>query len=339
PTKQSVPVIRIKYWVKIKYAGTDEPPERGILGRMVLDSQWLSVQDLLSFISMPNKREFEVCFNSNRALTIFLDGFTNNSEKWKDFEIFSPFDSDTKTIVVKFWTGRIADEDIETYLRRYCEITKPVIKPVDNLGLWYGVRKYTVKMKKKSSRLYNGRISYQGQTQLCFVCHSVDHQVKDCSFVKCWKCGETGHKGKECQNTELCSLCGQQRHSYFMCPSSYSNKAHAQSQLFEGLTHSVSSLTSQQTEQHSQLAQITASLQGISAQLAQLSVATTASLAPASQAPVSLAYTAPAATVFSVSKPDKYEGSPDLCRGFLLQMSLYFANMPSTTDFCFTFDR
>ncbi|XP_037387707.1 serine/arginine-rich splicing factor RS2Z32-like [Pygocentrus nattereri] len=72
---------------------------------------------------------------------------------------------------------------------------------------------------------YNGRITYQGQVQRCYVCGSLEHQVKECQAVKCWKCGELGHKGKECMNTELCSLCNQKGHSYFKCPESYSNKA------------------------------------------------------------------------------------------------------------------
>ena len=36
-----------------------------------------------------------------------------------------------------------------------------------------------------------------------------------------------GHKVKDCQNGAECTLCGEQGHSYFQCPSSYSNKAKA----------------------------------------------------------------------------------------------------------------
>uniref|UniRef100_A0A3B1JP89 DUF4939 domain-containing protein n=1 Tax=Astyanax mexicanus TaxID=7994 RepID=A0A3B1JP89_ASTMX len=53
-------------------------------------------------------------------------------------------------------------------------------------------------------------------------------------------------------------------------------------------------------------------------------VANPVSLASASSPPVSSS--TPSAATFPVSKPDKYDGSPDLCRGFLLQISLFFAN-------------
>uniref|UniRef100_A0A3B1K6C1 Ty3 transposon capsid-like protein domain-containing protein n=1 Tax=Astyanax mexicanus TaxID=7994 RepID=A0A3B1K6C1_ASTMX len=104
------------------------------------------------------------------------------------------------------------------------------------------------------------------------------------------------------------------------------------SQLFESLANTVTALTTQQSDQHSQLAQITASLQDIATQHAQLRVANPASLASANQAPVSAPVIAPSAATFPVSKPDKYDGSPDLCRGFLLQMSLFFANSPVSVD-------
>uniref|UniRef100_A0A3B1IWV2 CCHC-type domain-containing protein n=1 Tax=Astyanax mexicanus TaxID=7994 RepID=A0A3B1IWV2_ASTMX len=155
---------------------------------------------------------------------------------WRNFESFSPINFDIKNIIVKFWTGRISDADIELYLSRFCEILKPVIKPVDNLGFWYGIRKYQIKLKKDAQgRLlsipnsvslgpYNGQIIYQGQAPACFICQSHDHQAKECNTTKCWKCGALGHKSAVCQNTAMCSLCGTSGHSFFNCPHSYTNK-------------------------------------------------------------------------------------------------------------------
>ena len=49
-------------------------------------------------------------------------------------------------VVVKFWTDRIPDQDIELYLKRYCNILQPALKPVGKFGLWFDVRKYKVRM-------------------------------------------------------------------------------------------------------------------------------------------------------------------------------------------------
>uniref|UniRef100_A0A3B1JQY7 Zinc finger CCHC-type containing 3 n=1 Tax=Astyanax mexicanus TaxID=7994 RepID=A0A3B1JQY7_ASTMX len=225
-----------RYWAKLKYVGSGDPPDRNTVGNMILDSDWITVQDLLSFIALPNRKEFEVCFNNERGLKIFMDYFSGNLTKWKNFEMFTPTNLEVKNIFVKLWTGRICDQDVETYLKRFCDILKPVVKPVDNLGIWYGVRKYTVKVKRDSSGKllpipnafslgpFNGKIFYQGQVQSCFICQSPNHQAKDCSTSKCWHCGTTGHKSAECNNTEVCSLCGAKEHNYFQCPSSYVNR-------------------------------------------------------------------------------------------------------------------
>ncbi|KAJ8349754.1 hypothetical protein SKAU_G00248840 [Synaphobranchus kaupii] len=116
-------------------------------------------------------------------------------EVWKNWEIFSSIPLDTLTVVVKFWTGRAADEDVEQYLRRCCAILHPPEKPLDQFGIWYGVRRYRVKLHRGSDgRIatrpnsismgpYNGKITYAGQVQRCYICNASEHQVKDCNFI------------------------------------------------------------------------------------------------------------------------------------------------------------
>ena len=209
------------------------------MGSQLLRSQWINAQDIHSFIALPNRKDFEIIFLQDRALQSFTQIFNAGVGNgfWKDWELDTSAPQDVRFIYVKFWTGKVADADVEQYLRRYCEILQPVFKPLDQFGLWYGVRRYKVKLRHNpdgslyqipnsiSLGPYNGRISYPGQVQRCYVCGSQGHQVKDCEVLKCWKCGEFGHKGKECKNTERCNLCQEQGHTYFKCPNSYSNKA------------------------------------------------------------------------------------------------------------------
>ena len=233
-----------KHWVRLRYVGPGEAPNRNEVGAQLLQSQWINAADIHAFINLPNKKHYEIIFLQERALQSFSQIFQAGSSEgfWKFWEIDTSTPQDECFIYVKFWTGRIADADVEQYIRRFCDILQPVHKLLDQFGLWYGVRRYKVKFRKNaeggflqipnsiSMGPYNGRISYQGQAQRCYVCHSTDHQVKDCNVIKCWKCGELGHKGKECVNTEKCNLCGVQGHSFFTCPNSYSNRARAQKQ-------------------------------------------------------------------------------------------------------------
>lgn len=70
---------------------------------------------------------------------------------------------------------------------------------------------------------YNEKISYQGQSKSCYICSSTDHQAKDCN-TKCWKCRNLGLKGKQCTNEEICNIFNMKGHTYFDCPTSFSNK-------------------------------------------------------------------------------------------------------------------
>ncbi|XP_045898862.1 zinc finger CCHC domain-containing protein 3-like isoform X1 [Micropterus dolomieu] len=231
-----------QFWVRLKYIG--DPPTREYVGEVLLfESVWINVTDVYSFIALPNKKDFELCFFHEAPLKRFLEAQAskNGDPKWKDWSIESSIQMDITNIIVKFWTGRVPDHDIDLYLSRFCEILHSY-KPVDKFGIWYGVRRYKVKMRKDAnghtSQIpnsislgpYNGRIIYSGQSISCFICHSTDHQVKQCPSVKCWKCGNLGHKAKVCNFESQCSLCGEKGHIFFSCPSSYVNKARAQQQ-------------------------------------------------------------------------------------------------------------
>uniref|UniRef100_A0A3Q2V1F5 CCHC-type domain-containing protein n=1 Tax=Haplochromis burtoni TaxID=8153 RepID=A0A3Q2V1F5_HAPBU len=225
-------------WVRLKYIGDGDPPTRDYVAEeLLLQTSWLNVQDIYSFIALPNKRDFELCFTQEAPLRRFLEiSFSNASHpKWKDWQVESSVQVEVVTLVVKFWTGRIPDQDIELYLKRYCEILQPPVKPVDKFGFWYGVRKYKVRMHEVGHIIsipnsislgpYNGRIIYPGQSARCFICQGPDHQARECPTIRCWKCGELGHKANICQNESECSLCGAKGHTFFKCPKSFKEES------------------------------------------------------------------------------------------------------------------
>lgn len=64
-------------------------------------------------------------------------------------------------------------------------------------------------------------------------CIETDHVLKDCHLKKCWKYGQFGHKGKECNKNEICNLCCEDGHTYFTCPKAYGNKLRGRPQFQE----------------------------------------------------------------------------------------------------------
>ncbi|KAI4897595.1 hypothetical protein NFI96_032131 [Prochilodus magdalenae] len=96
-------------------------------------------------------------------------------------------------------------------------------------------------------------------------------------------------------------------------------------QALEGISSSIGNLNQQQSQQQAQLEQISASLQNLTALLAPQQ-------APARVEPEPAAPSLPTAGSFSVNKPGIYDGAPNLCRGFLLQCSIYFSTSPPSSD-------
>ncbi|KAL7370532.1 hypothetical protein ABVT39_003399 [Epinephelus coioides] len=211
--------------------------------KYIFDSCWINTSDVYSFIALPNKRDFELIFLQEAPMRRFLDVYSTKQgePKWREWMVESAIQIDIVNLVVKFWTGRVPDNNVELYLSRFCDILQ-VNKPLDKHGIWYGVRKYKVKLHKDtggqvkqipnciSMGPYNGRIIYPGQTTCCFICGSPDHQVKQCPTEKYWKCGGLGHKATTCNSESLCNLCGQNVHIFFNCPHSYANQARAHHQ-------------------------------------------------------------------------------------------------------------
>ena len=98
-------------------------------------------------------------------------------------------------------------------------------------------------------------------------------------------------------------------------------------QLFVGLNQSVDDLGRRQTEQQAQLSQL---LKDVSLQLQSL-----CNIQPATQPTQPTAASTEIVnptTHFSVSKLDKFDGSPDKCSGFLLQCSVFFSNSQPSSD-------
>ena len=135
------------HWLRLRFTGEGEPPSRDYVGKaMLFKSNMLTAKDIYSFIAMANRREFELCFFEESVLRRFLKHcHTMTKEgKWQKWSFESSIMIDIVNIIVKLWTGRVPDQDVETCLKRYCKILEGPFKRVDPFGTWYRIRKCKV---------------------------------------------------------------------------------------------------------------------------------------------------------------------------------------------------
>ncbi|KAL7402276.1 hypothetical protein ABVT39_012400 [Epinephelus coioides] len=126
-----------RFLVRLKYIGTGELPTRDYVGdELLFDSCWINTSDVYSFIALPNKRDFELIFLQEAPMRRFLDVYSTKQgePKWREWMVESAIQLDIVNLVVKFWTGRVPDNDVELYLSRFCDILQ-VNKPLDKHGI------------------------------------------------------------------------------------------------------------------------------------------------------------------------------------------------------------
>ena len=92
-------------WARLKCTGEADPPSREYVGKELLfESNLLCARDVHSFIALPNRREFELCFYQQATLRRFLEQHAAESQqdKWNFWSIDSSVSIGVVNLVVKF---------------------------------------------------------------------------------------------------------------------------------------------------------------------------------------------------------------------------------------------
>ena len=117
----------------------------------------------------------------------------------------APVDSRTRLVYVRYLPVEVPDDGLKVFLRAFgvvhsCAMqTYPGMRDVST-----GTRVVKVTLAKdlpSSARVsgFDVRLWYQGQPQVCPVCRSYGHRVKDCPFNGlCRRCSQPGHMARQC---------------------------------------------------------------------------------------------------------------------------------------------
>jgi hypothetical protein len=63
---------------------------------------WFTAANVYSYIALPIRQEYEICFFSNNPLRQFHLKANVHEQNWSDWEVESAFNVDEKTIMVIF---------------------------------------------------------------------------------------------------------------------------------------------------------------------------------------------------------------------------------------------
>ena len=117
----------------------------------------------------------------------------------------STVDSRTRLVYVRDLPVEAPDDGLKVYLRAFGVVHSCSMQTYPGMpDVFTGTRVVKVTLTKdlpSSARVsgFDVRLWYQGQPQVCPVCRSYGHRVKDCPFNGlCRRCRQPGHMAREC---------------------------------------------------------------------------------------------------------------------------------------------
>ena len=141
---------------------------------------------------------------------------------------------DVKTVNVMILSEKVRNQDVWTWLSRFCDVTNGMeVKDID--GVKTGTRRFQVRLRRAEGAVqhipntiqlgaFRGSAFYPGQPKQCRRCGSLDHLAASCTSNNCKRCKGSDHNTDQCTTPLECSLCSSTSHRFKDCPKAYSNQ-------------------------------------------------------------------------------------------------------------------
>ena len=199
--------------------------------------------DIDYLFAFPGGKAFEVVFTTISHYERCIERFKAKSTTVPAFKQISltPLADDTaKTVHVLILSERVRNEDVWTWMSRYCDV-QGATEARDADGIKTGERRFQVKLRKEGGLLrhlpntirlgaHRGSVYYAGQPKLCRKCGATDHLAATCTATVCSRC-RGNHPTAECTVPVQCNLCQSQDHLFKDCPQAYANRLKRSSAL------------------------------------------------------------------------------------------------------------
>ena len=196
-----------------------------------------STNQLEYIFAYPGKKIFEVIFTTGQYLENCLDKFEQKKRSvpcFKNINITPLAERDLKTVHVIIYSEKVKNQDVWTWMTRYCEVLHGT-EVVNIDGIKTGSRRFQVRLLRKEGILQHlpntiqlgalrGYVFYPGQPKECRKCGSLDHLAAACTMAICRNCKASDHTTAQCKVPVQCNLCSSTGHRFRDCPQAYSNR-------------------------------------------------------------------------------------------------------------------
>lgn len=196
----------------------------------------ISTNQLDYLFAFPGKKIFEVIFTTTQHYESCLEKFEKkkSAPSFRRITISPLADIDLKTVHVMIFSERVRNQDVWTWMARYCEVIN-AMEVMDIDGIKTGTRRFQVRLIRRQGALqhlpntiqlgaFRGSVFYPGQPKECRKCGSLDHLAAACTMDVCRNCKALDHTTAHCPTPVKCNLCSSANHRFKDCPQAYSNR-------------------------------------------------------------------------------------------------------------------
>lgn len=225
-----------------------------VFQRLIRDSYKKTAEDLLCLQDFSGAGFVDITFYLRSVCAGFYDHCCASVDL-PDFLGLIPvplFADEELPLTIHVYNPWVPDEEIVTFLLRYCSFVSAGVRVLDNFGIWCGRRRFRVRFKETSEGFCHppgsfsigpnkGFLFYPGQPLYCRRCGQLGHTKELCTGLVCRACGGGGHIASACPLPKDCGLCGAKTHLYRNCPKRGSSYAAVLSD--DGVSKSVSAMS------------------------------------------------------------------------------------------------
>ncbi|MGH0124255.1 UNVERIFIED_CONTAM: hypothetical protein FKN15_017942 [Acipenser sinensis] len=204
---------------------------RSFAKEVIFDFLGLTAEQIFCYRDFPLRNTFETTFMGD----YLCQDAWNKCLEHKDeapianFNVEPLFASRVRTVTVCMQNPYVKEQDIRSFLSKYCDVLGVGTKEIDYDGLWNGNRKYAVRFRTRMGGIeyppasfyiggVKGYLYFYGQPKTCRKCGEEGHIAAMCPNSFCRNCLETGHLARDCNKPKSCNLCDSTEHVFKDCP-------------------------------------------------------------------------------------------------------------------------